>query len=67
MMSPNPFEHKNALLKKEHMEIYILSRRTDVCHHAVEVHNTGIKCQNERILVIFFVNLRHKLSAEHRS
>lgn len=46
-MDPVPFEHKNALLKKEHTEIYILSNKAAIHYHAVVVHNTRIKCPNE--------------------
>lgn len=49
MVSPVPSEHRNALLKKEHMEIHILSHRTAIQRHAEVVHNTGIKCPNERL------------------
>lgn len=56
MMSPVPFEHRNSLLKKEHMGIHILSQRTAIHHHAVVVHNTGIKCPNERFYFVRFLN-----------
>lgn len=56
MMSPIPFEHRNSLAKKEHMGIHILSYRTAIHHHAVVVHNTGIKCLNEIFYSVSFLN-----------
>lgn len=42
-MKPVPFEHKNALLKKEHMEVYILCHKAAIHYQAVVLNNTGIK------------------------
>lgn len=55
MMSPAPFDNKDALLKEECMEIHILSHRTPIHHHAVVVNNTGIKCPNEIFYLVSFL------------
>lgn len=57
MMSPVPFEHRNALLKKEQMKIHILSHRTVIHHHAMVVHNTEIKCLNDRFYLVSYLNM----------